>query len=475
VPEPIIVKVEGGLVGAVNDGTASGASSGLGAAAGSIGRMAAGVAIGVGMLGVIKGGITRIAKAQPQLRATFELLGKTFDILLRPIGDIMLLFIKPLAIGMLRLALPMYIAWRKWLMENEGLAKTIAELLGGPLVTLLGQIGDFLKGFNEGGLAGGFEALEEAGKERARNAWGLIKDVGLWLWGNFKEGWAAQFELIAAGWELMTELIGAWYEGFIEFWSETVPELWGLFVQGFTVFFSETLPLLVTAAWAVVSSLLESMWNNIISFFGSTFPNAVNEMWENIITFFTETFPSAANIVWDNILVFFTETLPEGIEGAWETIKTFFTETVVGWIVDGWDGVKDFFTEELPSWITTLIDKLYSAFETLIEKAKSILSEIDSWLNSLRKYAKKFGLASGGYISETGMYELHAGEYVVRAGDVSAGKAVNQGPSFNTSITINGSVNNRSDANAIAEQIERRLTEKWKRELQFKSTYARGS
>ena len=197
-PEPIVVKVEGGLVGAVNDGTAASANSGLGAAAGSIGRMAAGVAIGVGMLGVIKGGITRIAKAQPQLRATFELLGKTFDILLRPIGDIMLLFIKPLAIGMLRLALPMYIAWREWLTNNKDLVTTLAEILGGPVVGAVSTVTDILEGIGDGGFGSIFSNLQDSAKTGSEAIQKLITDVFKWWWDKMKEGWDWQLEFISS-------------------------------------------------------------------------------------------------------------------------------------------------------------------------------------------------------------------------------------------------------------------------------------
>lgn len=82
------------------------------------------------MLGQLKKVTSVLEKSSPMLKQQFTVLRKSFELFLRPIGDIMAKFLRPMAIWFLKLA----VLWNKWLGgqgiggDNEDLGDKLEQL-----------------------------------------------------------------------------------------------------------------------------------------------------------------------------------------------------------------------------------------------------------------------------------------------------------------------------------------------------------
>jgi len=76
---------------------------------------------------VLKAGFQKLIQASPRLETSIQLLGKGIGLLLRPIGDVISFFVKPLAIALLRFAIPIYKLWRSFL-ESPQAEESLAQI-----------------------------------------------------------------------------------------------------------------------------------------------------------------------------------------------------------------------------------------------------------------------------------------------------------------------------------------------------------
>ena len=72
----------------------------------------------LGKLGAIAGSTALLAKASPQLSATFGIMFKALMLILRPIGDVISMFLRPLAIGLIRFLIPILKKWNQFKKTN---------------------------------------------------------------------------------------------------------------------------------------------------------------------------------------------------------------------------------------------------------------------------------------------------------------------------------------------------------------------
>ena len=77
--------------------------------------LAGGVLVLEKVFETIKKGFGFLVQSSPLLASSINILTKSMQVLLRPIGDAIGLFIKPFAIAMLRFAIPIYKKWREFL------------------------------------------------------------------------------------------------------------------------------------------------------------------------------------------------------------------------------------------------------------------------------------------------------------------------------------------------------------------------
>jgi hypothetical protein len=144
-----------------SSGSGSGSSSALGALGGkstakAIGTIAAGVGTAVIALSAMKKGFDAVLMASPRLQKSVSILGKSFELLLRPIGDILNLFVRPLALTVMKFAIWFYREWNKFFGKDEN-QDTLKSVLG--INTAQGFI-DFNKKLGEG-ITSMFEGFED--------------------------------------------------------------------------------------------------------------------------------------------------------------------------------------------------------------------------------------------------------------------------------------------------------------------------
>ena len=95
---------------------------------GDIGAAVGGLVLGLeALFNVAKAGFNRLVDASPRLETSVQLLGKSISLLLRPIGDVLSFFVKPLAIALLRFAIPIYKLWRSFL-ESPAAEESLGQI-----------------------------------------------------------------------------------------------------------------------------------------------------------------------------------------------------------------------------------------------------------------------------------------------------------------------------------------------------------
>jgi hypothetical protein len=139
--------------------------------------------------------------ASPQFKATVDILRKSFLIFMRPFGDALSAFIRPMAISLLRMS----IEWLKWTRENKDLIKGIGD---GLAIAIKGIIpGDNLASFLKDVVFGDL-SLAEWFTQTAADRWGWTLDVATWLKKKFSNEWDFSWDIVADFFKPM--LLGKW-------------------------------------------------------------------------------------------------------------------------------------------------------------------------------------------------------------------------------------------------------------------------
>ena len=107
----------GGFTGAISKSLFAQDTQIWGDIMGGIGGL---VLLGEAMLKVTKAGFGKLVSSSIHLQGTLKILGKTFMLMLKPIGDTMSMFLRPFAISFLRIILPIYKAWAVWMKDGGG-------------------------------------------------------------------------------------------------------------------------------------------------------------------------------------------------------------------------------------------------------------------------------------------------------------------------------------------------------------------
>jgi len=314
-------------------------TSSTGGTSKDISKIAAGVIIGAGALAIIKKSMGSLMKASPKLQQTLSIFSKSMMLILRPIGDLLSVIFRPLALLLLKYAIPFY-------KMSVTKLKTTGGKVGGAVGGAVGIIG--------GTIAASAIAGSIAGP--VGTALGVIAGVFL------------------AG---LGVLLGINFGAMIEEWSKSIysffksidwVELW----QGLIIFFTETLPEITQVAWDMIAT-----------FFLETLPFAAGYAFETILELF--------NDVWEAIKKFIVVTLPEAVIEAWEKLKEFIV-SIPTKIETAFEAVKIFFTKTIPGWFTSAIDMIKKKWDSiksfgksLKDKASSAVSKISSSFSGGRK------------------------------------------------------------------------------------------
>lgn len=353
---------------------------------GVTGAITKGNILSAGILSGLKAFGSKLVESSPNLQKSLEVLNKSVKLLLRPIGDLLDAFLRPLSLAFLRFAIPFY---KKSLAALESTGGKVGGAVGaiggaiggasagaaagGAIAGPAGALAGGAIGGIAGGVAGGLLGINlgdavEKGMDKVRSALDIGQEAGemqnnfLLFWDEINRAFSIEWPATAAdakeSWNNFKKVIEGFFDsdpfhldamkaGFNEIQNNTT-----LWIDGLNEAFGTNFP-------ATFADLQES-WNN----FSLVAKEAATMVWEDITKFFGETLPNIFSSFGQGVVTFFTDTLPSSLKKAWEGLKSFFGSTVPGWVKQGFDGLRTFFTETVPGWFSSLYDKLKNMFSS---------------------------------------------------------------------------------------------------------------
>lgn len=353
--------------------------------------------------------MSTLAKASPAFAQQLVIINKSLLLFLRPIGDILAKFVRPMSLWMIKFATRWYQLFGTGDAGNQDPAAIVDEIAG-------------LKSELVSAEAGGDTArvAEISGKISQKEA-----QLGIGGGGELSIGqkfMQSMNEMSTA----IDKLFGGWLLSFEDlktasskFWTELIPEA-----------FKETLSKLGETfglLWEIAKGLFEVL------------QPVLAPLWE-IVKIFSGAVLLGALTVINEALTIFNDLLKLGV------LQIDLTMQAITWL---WEKLKEL-TAYVKEW-------------GFLAAVKKVFNDAVSWLKSLNPFKKdkdKSGKAVGGNIGTTGMYQLHAGERVLTAGEnsrASGGTSANITNNIKISATINNDMDIRILARKLAEYSEGEL------------------
>jgi hypothetical protein len=284
-PEPtikakLVLESDGGLTGVAAAGRTAGGLVGA-----TVGKIAKGVFAGQAALEAMKKLMGKLVEASPRLQMSLNILNKSLQLLLRPIGDVLSLFLKPFAIGMLKWGIKFY---RKWV-ESDFFKTAMEEGVGAAIK----EKTIFAERPGSGGLFSptGFARTEEG--KPAPTFLGLFP--------------LAEDKLIEIGDKL---------KRVFSVWNEKLSDVGDLIGKKTT-------------------EVLDSLgipFDKIINFFNETLPKKFDKVAEKIGIFWSKTLPNIFKSLWEKITEFWKVKLPKWIDKGFSHLRKTITELIPSWI-----------------------------------------------------------------------------------------------------------------------------------------------
>ena len=268
---------------------------------GDIGAAVAGMTV---FLSAILKGITGffkfVASSSPIFATSINLLKKSLQVLLRPIGDIMGLFLKPLAIAMLRFAIPIYKKWREFLQlgstqeglkdVNEGAGKVGAGIIALDFGMVKEGLMEMAGGIKE--VASGFLSFmgtetKDLGERLIQffsDAWdyfnGVFEPIMTWIGEKVEAGlnwaWETFWDTLSAitpeSWNEKLESMKGALESIWSFFSDSITTWWD------TPFWFKLLGPLGLAAIMVWEGVVEPMMDALVKAMDDKLPGLRNAL-----------------------------------------------------------------------------------------------------------------------------------------------------------------------------------------------------
>ena len=372
-----------------------------------------------GVLSKVSKVVSILEKASPALKQQMIVMNKAFGLFLRPIGDILAKFVRPMAIWMIKFAMKWYQLFggggtgdNKQSLEDKKATLeesiSVAESMGDE--DLADRLKDDLADIEEAldpkslkdatdestsaigllgkGISNAWDAAAPWLEKGAKFAWEKIKEGGTGVWDALKN---------------IDQGIGA---AAISLWDN-----WTIFGKK-----PEELWTMLKDSWSTVKNWAKDLWGML------------KGGWTGVKEW--------SKALWKYAIV-----------PGWEGVKNWSKDIWNDYIVAGWAGVKD--------WATDLWNMLSSAFSKLVDK-------IVSWRpwnsGDDEEGSGAVGIAN---VQKSGLYQLHAGETVIPAGDTtrmtnnSSNVVINN--HFNIPATINSDIDIKELVRKIAEEQEVQL------------------
>ena len=347
-----------GLAGAAGaaggGGGLPGAAGAAGPGGGGFGYIAKGVFLGNAILGGVKSLIGKLVAASPQLQASINILTKSLMLILRPIGDVIGLVLRPFALAMLKFAIPFYTKWVKsdlfaaLLKPKEErtpaeAAKVLAsqQAVGAGAGALIGAKIAGPPGAVLGAAAGGALASINEAITGAKLLGTVIKE---WL------------DVLLGKLGIDMDKVRAKLGEVLAFFMFDVP----VAIDNFKIQVEETF------------EALKVWWSE-------TFVPTFQENWETLQTFIQESFFLPVQEGWDKLKLHTDEKFMEPVKKSWTKFKNWISSDVIEPIKKVW-GI-------FVNWIDdNVIGPIQSAWERLVAAATSAIGSAISAVKSFFRF-----------------------------------------------------------------------------------------
>jgi len=181
----------------------------------------------------------------------------------------------------------------------------------------------------------------------------------------------------------------------------------------------------------VITPIMDG-WNAIVSFVMDNVITPIIDAWIKVWDFINEKVITPIKEAWSAVWTFVSEKFIEPVKTAFLGIYTYINEKIIEPIKTAWESIVTWFDGNIIQPIKTFFSKLVTGIKEALGN-----------LPLVGKYFKQ----TGGYIGETGMYQLHQGETVIPAH--MQGMTNN----FTPNITINANVANNMDLQSLADEL----------------------
>ncbi len=381
---------------------------------------AAGIFVGNKMM-------AKLANSSPALKQQLIILGKSFSLLLRPIGDIMAKFVRPMAVWMMKFAMRWY-----QLFGGGGATKESADWKE-----------DRLKQLNV--------ELESATMEKDQPRIYAIKEEMSKVSSGEKEGPKRLSELLGEG-------IGAAADTLGKAAIAPVEDVGGALMTAIDA---------TIDGWKKAANFLDIELGAWLTNIGDTMASDGQKIID-FITNFPENGQEVASKVFDGF-----ESIGLWLED-WRLVGVSWLEKMKTWFSD-WSTVLGSWVTDAKQWLMDWGSVFKGMGQTLFDMVKDGVTALIDKIKSWRPWwlgggddpdEKPPSEAVGGKIQTTGLYNLHAGEEVIRSGD--AARNNNAGSTNVTNyINVAATINNDMDIQTLA----KRLAEYSEIELRRRTSY----
>lgn len=199
--------------------------------------------------------------------------------------------------------------------------------------------------------------------------WGVIKDAGLEIWENLKEGWANAVQVLTETWQSV---------------SEFFTELWENIKQGALFLWD-----VVVAAWDFYIETIKNNWNTIVEFFSN--------LWQSIIDIFVDAV-NWLNEVTNGGFAEYVAIVQAQLMAAWEVVQSIWTyikETfsnflkfIKALVTLDFQGMKDAMKDQMET-SKNLLKNIWQAIKSNIgAKLAEILSSVIDKFNQVKSNIK---------------------------------------------------------------------------------------
>lgn len=351
-----------------------------------------------------------LSRASPALKQQMIIINKSLLLFLRPIGDIMAKFLRPMAIWMIKFAMK----WYSLFGGGGGEGNDTKNEKEDAIRTLDEQI-------NAAKGAGDTARVDELQKKRDELQASMNKGEDPSSIGQrYADALQGYFDKISAGFTSFISKMGN------ELWAKFIPEGFKELLAQLSDLWSQ-IKYALGSVWEYLKPLLQPLWDLTKAFAG-------------LVTLGGITVLSAA--VWvlarafQGLGVVF-DLLKVGVTALIEYVLSPLADFIKGTFLTIWEKVRDA--------MGVVVDRLQSFWDWIVKIAEKVK-------NLLRN---PFGgsKAVGGYIDKSGIYQLHAGERVIPAGEVSRRETGGRSTTVNVYQSIMATVNNDIDIRTLAKKL----------------------